>query len=730
MGSIAYPQPGDSLLRPIVVDGKSFALNGKNISYRFHVDETTGDLLSDHFGGLVTENPIIPGTTPSSGWSMNGSFRREFPESGKGDFRNPAVYIKHHEGFTVSHFRFQSYKVFDGKPDFPEMPATFGNVDEVKTLVVSMYDAYSDVAADLVYSVFAEHDAIVRRVVLTNKSAKPVTIEKVASFSVDIPAAEYDMVCLRGEWSRERAELRRKVEYGMQSFGSTTGYSSHHYNPFLGITSSKTTESSGDAWGYSLVYTGSFAAEVEKSPHGLVRTSIGMNQYQLSWDLQPGKTLVSPECVAVYSSSGIGGMSRNFHRLYRQHLIKSVFVSEPRPPLLNSWECLYYGVNERTIEKLAVTAAGLGVKLFVLDDGWFGDKYPRINDKAGLGDWKANPDKFPNGLNRVVDKVTKLSVAGSSKRLQFGIWVEPEMVNPKSELYAEHPNWVMSAGLHDRSETRNQLVLNLALPEVQDFIISSMTTLLQGNAITYVKWDHNRAIHENSAPQNYHAYILGLYKVFDTLTTRFPDILWEGCASGGGRFDPGVLQYFPQVWASDNMDGIDRISIHFGTSIVYPLSSVGAHVGASPSHVTKRTQSLKFRAHVAMMSGSFGLELDPETLDEAEKKMIPDLISLAERVNPIIITGDLWRLRLPGEGNHPAAMVVSRDGSQAVLFAYQLLSTVMHEIPVLKLQGLEAMERYKIDNGAIYSGATLMNGGIQIAFEGDCDSRVMCLERQ
>jgi alpha-galactosidase len=699
------------------------------MSYRFHVDEQTGDLRSDHFGGPVTETPVIPGTTPTHGWSTTSCQRREFPESGKGDFRNPAVFIKHHEGFTVSRFNYQSYDIVDEKPQFPELPATFGNMGEVKTLIVHLYDKQSDVAADLHYSVFPEHDTIVRRVVLTNKSDRPVTVEKLSSMSIDLPYAEYDMVGLRGEWTRERTEFRRKVDYGMQGFGSNTGFSSHFYNPFLGITSSTTTETRGDAWGFSLVYTGSFQAEVEMSPHGILRANLGMNKYQLSWPLQPGQKLASPECIMVYSSDGLGGMSRNFHRLFRQNLIKSKFATDVKPPLLNSWEGLYFDFDDKKIERLARSAAGLGIKLFVLDDGWFGVKHPRITDNAGLGDWKENPDRFPEGLRSLVDKVTSLSVEGSKQKMTFGIWIEPEMVNRTSELYAEHPDWVMSAGLHDRSEARSQLVLNLALPEVQDSIIASITALLEGSNITYIKWDHNRAIHESSAPQTYHAYILGMYRVFDTLTSRFPHILWEGCASGGGRFDPGVLQYFPQIWASDNMDPIERISIQFGTSVVYPLSTIGAHVGAAPNHCTGRSQSLEFRAHVAMMGGSFGFELDPDKLVEDERKKIPELIALSERVNPIVVRGDLYRLRLPEQSKHPAAMSVSPDGSQAVVFAFQMLSTTMHEIPVLKLQGLDASARYSVEGFGTFSGSTLMNGGIQLAFKGDYDSKIIFLER-
>lgn len=515
------------------------------------------------------------------------------------------------------------------------------------------------------------------------------------------------------------------------SFGSNTGYSSHFYNPFLAVVSPNTTETQGDAWGFSLVYTGSFTAEVEKGHRGLLRTSMGMNSLQFSWPLTPGESFTSPECVSVFSDTGLGEMSRKFHRLYRRHLIKSKFVDETRPVLLNSWEGLYFNFDEDRIEKLAKTAAGLSAKMFVLDDGWFGVKHPRLKDNAGLGDWKANPTRFPNGLSSIIDKVTKLDVTGSDKKLQFGLWVEPEMVNPESELYENHPDWVMSAGKYQRTEARTQLVLNMGLVEVQDYIIECIGDLVKdrGSPVTYVKWDNNRAIHESSSPASFHRYMLGAYRVFENLTSRFPDVLWEGCSAGGGRFDPGILQYFPQVWTSDSMDPLDRIKIQFGTSLVYPASTMGAHVGAVPSHVTKRTQSLKFRAHVALMGGSFGFELDPDKLPEEEKTQIPEFIALAEKINPIIIKGDLWRLRLPEDSQDPAALIMSEDGSQGVLFAFHLISTVSHEAPFVRLQGLEPSAKYKIDGEKVVSGATLMNGGIRFDFDRDFDSRIVLLER-
>ncbi|RAH86358.1 alpha-galactosidase C [Aspergillus japonicus CBS 114.51] len=713
----------------IVAEGTNFALNGDQASYRFHVNHTTGDLVSDHFGGLVTGAIPSPQEPAVNGWvGMAGRIRREFPDQGRGDFRIPAVRIRQSPGYTVSDLQYTSHEVIPGKNALPGLPSTFGNAQEVTTLVVHLYDNYSSVAADLSYSIFPKYDAVVRSVNITNQGSANITIEALASLSIDFPYEDLDMISLRGDWAREAQVQRRKVDYGVQGFGSNTGSSSHLHNPFLAIVDPSTTESQGEAWGFNLIYTGSFSAAVEKGSQGFTRALLGLNPDRLSWELGPDETLTSPECVAIYSKDGIGGMSRKFHRLYRNHLMKSRFATADRPILLNSWEGVYFDYNQTSIETLAEESASLGIHLFVMDDGWFGDKYPRVSDNAGLGDWVPNPARFPEGLSPVVQDITNLTINGTDSILRFGIWVEPEMVNPNSTLYHEHPDWVLHAGPYPQTERRNQLVLNVALPEVQDFIIDFMTNLLQIDGISYIKWDNNRGFHETPSPSNDHKYMLGLYRVFDTLTSRFPDVLWEGCASGGGRFDAGMLQYFPQIWTSDNTDGVDRITIQFGTSLAYPPSAMGAHLSAVPNAQTGRTVPFTFRAHVAMMGGSFGLELDPATVQD--DAAVPGLLALAQKVNPLVLTGDLYRLRLPENSQWPAALFIAEDGAQAVLFYFQLQPNVNHAVPWVRLEGLDPAAEYLVDGDSRYSGATLMNMGLQFTFDTEYGSQVVFLERQ
>lgn len=669
-----------------------------------------------------------------SGWHEGlSNTRREFPDLGRGDFRLPAIHITHADGDTVTALAYQSHEIIDGKPKLSGVPATYGNAEDVSSLIVRLHDNISNVSAALLYSVFPAQNAIVRSFELTNHGTEAINILRAASFSTDLPNLDLEMIELHGDHVYEANMIRRKVQYGETGFRSTEGYSSHLYNPFFALASPTTTESTGEAWGFNLVYSGSFEAVTERFSHGFVRVLLGLNPLHTGIPVQSGSTFTSPEVVAVFSNEGVGGMSRSFHDLYRNHLSRSKHTFETRPVLLNSWEGLTFKINETALRQLSKETAELGISLFVTDDGWYGQApNARINDTAGLGDWAPNPDHFPHGFSAFVQEATNFTMANSSEKLRFGLWFEPEMVNPNSTLYQEHPDWVLHANKHQRTLTRNQLVLNLGLSEVQDYIINTLSDMLETADISYIKWDNNRAIHEMPSLAAAHSYMLGLYRVIDTLTTEWPDVLWEGCASGGGRIDAGLLHYWPQHWTSDNTDAVDRLTIQLGTSIAYPMSSMGCHVSAIPNGITQRNTSITYRAHVALMCGSFGFEFDPSHLSIEEREAIPSILADWEKINPIVISGDFYRLRLPGESNWPAVQFVSKDTKTAFVLAFQQQATTKPVPPPLRLQGLEASARYSSNayNGT-YSGRSLMNGGLNIDFEAaDYQSQLIWLWKQ
>ncbi|KAH8677486.1 Melibiase-domain-containing protein [Xylariales sp. PMI_506] len=726
-----------------VGDGPSFSLSSANISYQFHVDPLTLDLIHDHWGAYAAESvPQDSGNV--NGWGSPYTYRRrEFPDLGRGDFRVPAIHIQHADGDTVSAFSYTGYDISSGKPTLPGLPATFGGDEDVSTLVVHMYDNYSAIAADLYYSIFPRHSAIARSFQITNNGSRNSTILRASSWSIDMPNEELELIDLHGDWAWENHINRRLVGYGEQGFRSSAGYSSHFHNPFFALVSPTTTEFLGAATGYSLVYTGSFSADVERWSTGWVRVLLGLNPLHLSWPLGPGEVFTSPEVVSVYSEEGLGGMSRSFHSLYRNHLSRSDHTFETRPPLLNSWEGLGFNINETAMVKLASEAADLGCSLIVMDDGWFGTDYPRDNDTLALGDWTPNPRKFPDGLGPFIGEIDNITLSNTSTqdssnqspgKMSFGLWVEPEMISPKSDLYMNHPEWCMHAGDHNRTLQRNQLVLDVGLPEVQEYIITTIGKVLDSAPIKYIKWDNNRGMHEMPSPAADHAYMLGLYRVIDNLTTSHPEILWEGCASGGGRFDPGLYHYWPQTWTSDDTDGLERLYIQFGTSYPYPPSAMSCHVSAIPNGQVGRTTPLEFRAAVASMCGSFGFELDPTKLDAADTEEIPRLIARQQKINPIVINGDFYRLALPDQSNWPAAMFVSPDSSSAVLFAFQIRSKLKPVPGYLRLKGLDPSAKYSVGNetiNATWSGSTLMNVGLSLVWpDADYQDFVLFINRQ
>ncbi|KAK4897108.1 hypothetical protein LTR27_005001 [Elasticomyces elasticus] len=711
----------------IKADGSNFTLTGDGVSYLFHVDPTSRDLVSDHYGGPATDF-TLPAAVSNNGWSDGlTNTRREFPDVGRSDYRLPAIHIKHADGDTVSAFIYQSHEIIAGKPALPGLPATYGGEDDVSTLSVRMYDNYSDVEAVLLYSIFPKYNAVARSFKINNNGTSNISIERAASFSIDLPNLDLNMIELQGDWAHEMNRVIRPVQYGETGFRSTEGYSSHVHNPFMALISPTTTESSGEAWGFNLVYSGSFAATTERFSNGFIRVLLGLNSLHASIPVTPGGTFQAPEVVSVYSSEGLGGMSRSYHDLYRDHLSRSNHTFETRPVLLNSWEGLGFEINQTSLDSLAKQTADLGIQLFVNDDGWFGQApYARINDTAGLGDWTPNPDHFPNGLGPYVADVDGFTVANSSQKLQFGI------VNPNSTLYNDHPDWVMYQGKHARTLTRNQLVLNVGLPEVQEYIIEAISNLINSANIRYIKWDNNRGIHEMPSPAADYAYMLGLYRVIDNLTTTYPEILFEGCASGGGRFDAGLLHYWPQHWTSDNTDASNRLTIQMGTTIMYPPSAMACHVSAVPNGVSQRNISIDYRSHVALMCGSFGFELRPDDLSAEERAAIPGILANWELINPIVISGSFYRLRLPDDSNWPAVQLVSKDETTAVVFAFQQQAMIKPAPPPLRMAGLNATAMYRSTafNGT-YSGATLMNAGLNLAFEvADYQSMLIYLYRQ
>lgn len=401
-------------------------MTGDDSAYLFHVDESNGELIGDHFGGPA-DDFVDPADINTSGWVDGlGNLRREFPDVGRSDFRLPAIHLSHADGNTVTALKYQSHEVVDGKPSLPGLPATFGDDGDVQTIIVKLYDNISDVSAALSYSMFPKYNAVARSFQLTNNGSEEISIERAASFSTDLPNMDLDMIELQGDWSHEMNKVKRPIQYGETSFRSTAGYSSHLHNPFFALVSPTTTETQGEAWGFNLVYSGSFEATTEKFSNGYVRVLLGLNSLHASIPIAPGDTFTSPEAVAVYSSEGLGGMSRSFHDLYRNHLSRSNYTFETRPVLLNSWEGLYFDINDTALENLAEETADLGISLFVNDDGWFGTTpYARLNDTSGLGDWTPNPDHFPGGFPEYVDYVNNIDVANSTEKMKFGLWFEP-----------------------------------------------------------------------------------------------------------------------------------------------------------------------------------------------------------------------------------------------------------------------------------------------------------------
>ena len=590
---------------------------------------------------------------------------QEYPGYGSTDLRTPAVELQFSDGTSATDFRYESHNIYAGKNKLNNLPATYvEDENEAMTLELTLVDSLKNVKLILSYSVFEEFDAITRSVKIINESNEDVNINRVLSANVDFRDSDYELLQLSGAWARERHIIRKEIRSGSQSIGSRRGSSSHAQNPFMALVRKDTTEQHGEVYGFSLIYSGNFLANVEVDMYENARAQIGINPFDFTWLLKSKEEFTAPEAVLVYSNEGLTGMSHIYNCLYGKRLCKGKYRDEVRPILINNWEATYFDFNETKIKEIAREATNLGMELFVLDDGWFGK---RDDDNSSLGDWFVNEEKLKGGLNKLATEINEMG-------LQFGLWFEPEMVSPISELYKEHPDWCIHIPGRNRSEARRQLILDYSREDVCNYIIEKISEVLSSAPISYVKWDMNRNMSEigsaklpaNRQREVAHRYILGLYKVLEEITTRFPDVLFESCSGGGGRFDPGMLYYMPQTWTSDNTDAIERLKIQFGTSMVYPNASIGCHVSAVPNHQVDRITPIETRGVVAM-SGNFGYELDITKLPESEKEIIKEQVKLYKEIRETIQFGKCYRLSSPFENNDVAWMFISKDCEEIIV---------------------------------------------------------------
>jgi alpha-galactosidase len=649
---------------------------------------------------------------PGSYLSLD-TLAQEYPAYGHTDFRSPAYEVRLENGTSVSELKYLSHRLYQGKKSLIGLPATYVEQDEAAdSLEIDLLDAVLSLQVTLVYTVFNELNVIARSVRFFNAGETPIQLERVMSLSMDFASSHYEFLHLPGAWGRERAISKTILRAGIQSVESRRGASSHQHNPFFALLEKDATETNGEVFGYSLIYSGNFLALAEVDQFQTVRVQLGINPFEFAWLLEAGDTFQTPEAVMVYADDGLGGMSRTFHELWRHHLVRGVYRDRVRPILMNNWEATYFDFHADQLLSLAKLGANMGIELFVLDDGWFGDRH---DDKRSLGDWYVNRNKFPKGLADFVNEIEKMEMG-------FGLWMEPEMVSPDSELYRAHPDWCLHVPDHSRSLGRHQLVLDLTRREVVDYLHQRLHEILSSAPIRYVKWDMNRHMTEISSPllsparqrETAHRYILGLYALMESITSDFPHILFESCSGGGGRFDPGMLFYMPQTWTSDNTDAISRLFIQYGTSLVYPAITMGAHVSATPNHQTGRVTNIATRGHVAM-SGNLGYELDLAQLTEKDVDVVREQVQYYKEIRPIVQFGHLFRLINPYQSNVAAWMYVHPDQLEAVVFYIQILSVPNPPTSRLRLKGLNASYTYQlVDTTNQYGGDELMNVGLLV----------------
>lgn len=634
----------------------------------------------------------------------------EYACDGVGDYRVTGAAAVHSDGSCALDLRYKSYRISKGKYSIKGLPAVYADVSESETLEIVLKDKYSDIEVTLRYGVLPKLDIITRCVSVANNGTQPVILTKVASLCLDIPHGKWEWVHFHGRHAMERLTERMPLCHGIQESSSTRGTSSHHQNPTVLLCSPDCTETSGSCIGAALMYSGSFQTKIQLDQMEQVRLVMGINPELFRWELKPSEVFDTPEVIMSYSAKGMEKLSHNFHKVIREHVCRGKYKLAERPVLINNWEATYFDFNEEKILKIAEQAASLGVDMLVLDDGWFGK---RDDDCSGLGDWFVSEEKLNGGLGKLAEKIKSLG-------MKFGLWFEPEMVSEDSDLYRSHPDWAIKIPSRNPVRSRYQLVLDMINPEVRDYLFGAISDILKNADISYIKWDMNRSICDWYTPclsaenqgEMPHRYVLGLYELLERLTTAFPDVLFEGCSGGGGRFDAGMLYYCPQIWCSDDTDAFERTKIQYGTSFFYPVSAIGSHVSAVPNHQTGRITPIETRA-VTAMAGSFGYELDLNTLSHDEKQEVKEQIVRFKKDGPLIHNGLYYRLSDSLNDKYAMWGFVSEDKKEVLVHGVIFRTEPNRTQYLVKLRGLLPDTNYRLaENGEMYKGSALMNGGI------------------
>lgn len=727
---------------------KTFRIDTPNSTYCITISEK-GYLAHSYYGSKIGNDNISYLTRQMEyGFSSSEVFRekhslldflpQELPTDGVGDFRESALSIYNNNGNNGVELKYKDYKISEGTQTIPGLPAVFDRNSKSQVLEIITTDEVLGIEVSLMYTVFEELDAVIRYTKITNTKGKnPVYIKKALSASFDMDDNNYDMITLHGSWARERHIDRHPIHMGKQGVVSMRGETSHQEHPFIALLENKADENTGSVYGLNFIYSGNFVADVQKSQFNSLRIVMGINPENFSWKLNPGETFYTPQAVLVYSNQGINKMSQTFHDLYRNHLIRSEYRLKERPVLINNWEATYFNFDTEKLLSIAKEASKNKIEMLVMDDGWFGH---RSSDDSSLGDWIVNENKLKGGLKYLVSEVNKLG-------LKFGIWFEPEMISPDSDLYRTHPDWAIQIPEREPGMSRQQLVLDITRKEVEEYAYEAVAKILRSANIEYVKWDMNRQLADigsinlpsDQMGEFYHRYVLALYRMQEKLITEFPNLLLENCSGGGARFDPGMFFYSPQIWCSDDTDAIERLSIQEGTSIVYPLSTMGAHVSVCPNHACGRVTPFKTRGYVAL-SGTFGYELDITKLSDEERNQIPHQIELYKRYGDLIRTGDYYRIASYSQNNeYDCWMSAAKDKSKAIVTFIQVMNHPNYKTRFIKINGLDDNTLYKItfpdedqeQNPEIrMTGLTLKNAGIPVKRDwGDFQGKLIYIEK-